>query len=90
MWKKAPKLFFEGNLAMPVAISSTDFSAKQCENAFCSGIGSSELPSPASLTCNIFRFALEAAEVSVLRQVVCGEYKQEPIAIQLSNARLGA
>ena len=74
---------------MPVAISSADFSAEKCENAFCSEIGSFKLPSPAWLTCNIFRFALEAAEVSVLRQVVCGEYKQEPIAIQLSDARSG-
>lgn len=27
-WKKAFKLFFEGNLAMPIAVSSADFSAK--------------------------------------------------------------
>ena len=28
VWKKALKLFFEGNLAMPIAASSADFSAK--------------------------------------------------------------
>ena len=114
VWKKAFKLFFEGHLAMPLAVSSADFLCGRrplsyflrdiwpCLLLFpqltslqrweCLLLRDSFFWASTTVLVNLTSWDLHwrAMKVSVLLQVLCEESKQESIALQLSNARLGA